>query len=112
MKPILRRTGLAALALGLLAAPAFAGPAPGTPAPGAAMQQAVPADAAGSTGIPGGNSVTGANTDQGGGIGNHAADTGSTVGRSSAELPNNDAGTPINNGPKGTAGSTGTINQQ
>ncbi len=51
-------------------------------------------NAAGQNGVPGTKSVTGANADVGA----------STMGKSEAELPNNDAGTPINNGPAGTVG--------
>lgn len=51
-------------------------------------------NAAGQTGVPGTKSVTGANADVGT----------STMGKSEAELPNNDAGTPINSGPTGKVG--------
>lgn len=51
-------------------------------------------NAAGQNGVPGTKSVTGANADVGA----------STMGKSEAELPNNDAGTPINNGRTGTVG--------
>jgi hypothetical protein len=74
MNSILRHTGVAALVLGLLGAPAFAQGAGGA---GAAT------DANGATGING-------------------TANGSDMSHSSAELPNNDAGTPINNGPNGT----------
>lgn len=78
-----RRTGIAALALALLATPAVAG------------GMSVIPDAAGSTGFPGAHSVTGVNSDRG----VDATYSASDMAHSSAELPNNDAGTPINRGP-------------
>lgn len=96
-----RNVGAAAFALTLMAGTALAGGgdvggsanASGDANVDSATPNAMP-NAAGPNGVPGTKSVTGANTDSGT----------SSMGKSQAELPNNDAGTPINNGPAGKVG--------
>jgi hypothetical protein len=91
MNSTFHRMSAGAFAFALLASPALAaGMGGGAAADGSvgASTGVVTPDAAGSTGVPGTNSVTGANSNA-----NVGADA---MGHSSAELPNNDASTPIN----------------
>ena len=100
----LRNVSAAAFALTLLAAPVFAAQMGGGDASGSANASGdanansttpnVMPDAAGQNGVPGTKSVTGANTDYGA----------STMSKSQAELPNNDAGTSMHNGPADKVG--------
>ena len=83
MTTILSRVSTAALALALLATPAIA-----------AGTSVIP-EAAGSTEFPGSHSASRANSDRD----IDATYSASDMAHSSAELPNNDASTPINSGP-------------
>jgi hypothetical protein len=109
MNSILRNASAAAFAFALLTGTAVAAGdiggaanASGDANVNSSTPNVVP-NAAGQNGVPGTKSVTGAN-----------ADVGTSIGKSQAQLPNdarapinkpnNDAGTPINNGPTGKVG--------
>ena len=94
MLSTLRKTSVAALVFASVVAPAIAagtGTAAGAGTVGAVPTNVVTSQAAGSTGYPGSTDST----------------TGSNMANSSAELPNNDASTPINNGPAKSGSTSG-----